>query len=734
MKLHNIKPNYQVNWVIETDYCHNGMPLSNGIFGALLWFQDNTLMVTVNRADYWEHRGGVEWNKECTFENVVSLLKQERFDEVKKLFASKQVNGKEKPPTRLPMGRYEIKLKPEVRFEFAVLNLQRAEAVIHCSVPGGSGEIKASILIDQPMLAVSLREDWVETIECRPAYDFPKVESYFNTYGIPPYTRVQEEGVLGWVQELPDDPACAVLLKREQDFIRIAAVYEENALQTASRLLQVSKGTTYASVVEETKKAWQRLWDKTADISLPDQELVTMYYLGIYKMLGNSMPGGIAPTLQGPWVEEYQLPAWKSDYHFNINVQECLWPAYAANHLEALKPLFDMLDRWKPLLADRAKTFTGTDDGYYLPHSTDDRGTVCGGFWTGTLDFANTSWVAQMMWQYARYSEDDEFLLNEVYPFMKKTLNLFHKTMHWDGTSYSMPVTVSPEYGGTANDAWGANSTFFLVNVHFLCEKLIWIDHQFALQDPYIAQVNDISQHLPAYSTGAGPFGEEILIWEGQPLAESHRHHSHLAGIFPFETMDPEDEQQKQVIRNSYRRWVKTGMGNWTGWSMPWASILHGRLGSKEMAYNCLKLFEDTFVMPGYGTRHNAVYEGFTLYTGGDIMQSECGIAYAAAVLELFVQCKRGEICLFPSLPDRFTEASFAGIRTEGAFLISASRLKGTIVSVDIYSEKGAALKLRNPFPIAVVHTGEQSFETAEAVIQLSTAIGQTISMLPQFS
>ena len=154
-----------------------------------------------------------------------------------------------------------------------------------------------------------------------------------------------------------------------------------------------------------------------------------MYYLGIYRMLGNSMPGEIAPTLQGPWAEEYRNPPWSCDYHFNINVQECLWPAYGANLLDSLKPLFTMIDSWKPTLACNAKRFVGIDDGYMIGHSVDERGRPVGGMWTGSIDQANTSWIAQMMWQYARYAGDTEYLVNEVYPFMRKALNVFYAMM-----------------------------------------------------------------------------------------------------------------------------------------------------------------------------------------------------------------------------------------------------------------------------------------------------------------
>ena len=34
-----------------------------------------------------------------------------------------------------------------------------------------------------------------------------------------------------------------------------------------------------------------------------------------------------------------------------------------------------------------------------------------------------------------------------------------------------------------------------------------------------------------------------IALWEGCDLDESHRHHSHLAGLYPFDSFDASDDK-----------------------------------------------------------------------------------------------------------------------------------------------------------------------------------------------
>ncbi|MCA0755593.1 hypothetical protein KP806_11060 [Paenibacillus sp. N4] len=739
MKAASVKPVYEIPWTLETKYCHDGMPLSNGVFGALVWFQAQTVMLTINRADYWDHRGGTQWRDDCTFDHLKSLLQSGDFEGARSLYPTMMMNGKEKRPTRLAMGRCDVLLKPGVTIEAASLRLDEGEAVISCRMDGEERLIRVSIAMESPVLLLSADKEMIEGIEMKPAYSFEKVKTYFDDFGISAPKAVQLPDGEGWVQELPEDPACAVMYAQPESGIAIAAEYgetAEQAVQAALERLHDAKPLGYDGALQETRKRWRALWEQAADISLPDREIEKMYYLGIYRMLGSSMPGKIAPTLQGPWAEEYRNPPWSCDYHFNINVQECLWPAYGANLLDSLQPLFTMIDSWKPTLASNAKRFVGIDDGYMLGHSVDERGRPVGGMWTGTIDQANTSWVSQMMWQYARYAGDTDYLVTEVYPFMRKALNVFYAMMDKEGNEYSLPVSVSPEYGGSSPDGLGRNSTFFLVNVHFLCEKLLELEEKYRLDADYAQFVADVRTKLPAYTAGPRQYQEfgtkpglELYLWEGQPLSESHRHHSHLAGIYPFDTMDLSDPEQHEIVSNSYKSWVDKGMGRWAGWSMPWASILHNRLGRADMALLSLYLLKDVYMMPSYATRHNANYSGFCQFTGGDTMQMEASIAAAAAVLEMYVQCVRGSIRVFTGLASRFKDASFSGIRAEGAFLLSGVKRDGKVSTVTVFSERDETLRMNNPFGgKAFIRRGGTLIETSERLITLELHAGETVS------
>lgn len=736
---------YIIPWDLETDYCHHGMPLSNGTLGALVWFQDNRVMLTINRADYWDHRGGTEWTEEITYERLKKHLLAGDFESAKAMFQPASMNGKEKRPTRLPMGRYELALKPGMMFQSAALHLDQAEANIVCKdAEGTQYRIRIHVLCDHPVIAVDAGGVIGKT-EIKPSFDFPAVLEYYQQFDIAPGHRIGTDLAPGWIQELPEDPANAVLSAWRDDSLLIASVYGEQAAEAVNHAhaeLDHLAGAGYEAWTAPSKRHWNELWAEGAAIELPDRELMNIYYMGLYRMLGSSAPGHIAPSAQGPWVEEYRMPPWSGDHHFNINVQECLWPAYASNLTGCLEPLFRMIDRWKPRLALNARYFLGITDGYMLNHSTDDRAKPTGGMWTGTIDHANTSWVAQLMWQYYAYTLDEAFLAEEAYPFMKRAMNVYLAMLEEEDGRYVLPITVSPEYGGSGPQALGRNSSFFLANVHFLCEKLLQAGEQLEPDAAFLTKLRDVQSRLPLYTAGEwqpmewprrnSVSEEEIYLWEGQPLEVGHRHHSHLAGIYPFDVIDMDDPVHRAIVDNSIKTWVDKGTGRWAGWSMPWASILHNRVGNADAAYLMLKLYEDVFMMKGYTSRHNGRFKGFTQFDGGDTMQVEASIAASAAVLEMLVQCSRGKVKLFAGIPKRMKNVSFGGIRAEGAFLISGQKKDGKVTWVKLFSEKGAVLTLANPFQgKASIRRGSQEVTVDGEWLHITTCAGEEIRLTP---
>ena len=76
---------------------------------------------------------------------------------------------------------------------------------------------------------------------------------------------------------------------------------------------------------------------------MPNPFLQDIVNYGLYKQAIATPEHGIACSLQGPFNEEYQLPPWSNDYHFNINIEMIYLPSLATNQADHMKPLWDML-------------------------------------------------------------------------------------------------------------------------------------------------------------------------------------------------------------------------------------------------------------------------------------------------------------------------------------------------------------------------------------------------------
>lgn len=163
---------------------------------------------------------------------------------------------------------------------------------------------------------------------------------------------------------------------------------------------------------------------------------------------------------------------------------------------------------------------------------------------------------------------------------------------------------------------------------------------------------------------GGAPHATDRLALAGaQPLAESHRHHSHLAGIYPFDTLDVGwrgvGGRDAEAVRRSLGTWVRRGMGQWTGWCVPWAAILHARVGNGDMAETLLQIFARAFVTQGRASLHDADFSGFTVFDGRrDVMQVEAAVGFAAAVQEMLLHTARLRPSVVASYPSRSAAAS----------------------------------------------------------------------------
>ena len=696
-------------WEFPLPRTHTGMLQGNGTLGLMIWGECSVLRLTLGRADLWDHRGGLPWTEKQSYANIRDCLEGHDEARLRQLFEdTERPEGVPRRPSVIPVGRLELDFGRGT--ELATGSLDTADGTVTVRLRRGRRQYTVRLLLDMAacLACVTVPPGLpVPDIKRLPAWKWVGDELKAISFQ-PPQRYSTGEGA-GWFQMLPDDNGVCVEHRWRGRSLLIGVSRGESKAAARTAVAAVLDDQWPGSVLKLSRRIsrwWKAYWRDTAQLDLPDDNLGFLYDYGMYKFAGLTQPEGVAATLQGPWIEEYQMPPWSSDYHFNINVQMCYWPAFHGNRLEHLRPLFDMIQGWTPVLRHNARVFLGIDDGLMLPHAVDDRCTCMGGFWTGSVDHGCTAWVAQMMYRYYRYTADRQFLREIAFPFMQGAMRVYEEMLEQDGDSLVLPVSVSPEYRGAGMDAWGRNASFQLACIHRLCEDLL--EAAAALKETPRPVWSSVLDRLPKVCLRGPEGSEEIALWEDTPLEESHRHHSHLAAIAPFDVLDLDDADTSGLVERSLRRWLAEGPGLWSGWCVPWASMIQTRVGSADAAVLWLEIWRRVFTNVGHGTLHNIDFPGVSLMGGRsmgaldkshEIMQMDAGMSCVAALHELLVHERRGVTYLFSGAPSEWQEVGFRKVRTGGAFLLSAKRTRGRVGAVRIRSLAGGSLRLANPWP-----------------------------------
>ncbi len=675
-------------------HIHKGAELGNGYTGEMIWGEGNILNITLGCANLWDHRGGMEWEEHQSYQAIRERLKAGDLQKVNELFAAKPTDTA-KCPSLIPAGRLVITLPGNaelLRYEQEIetgctrifYEFNNEERVL---------EFHADMTMKEAISGKGL--DSSMKLKLHPAFELcdemPQSEKAPQNGMVARGFQPPEKFTFGngeaFFQAMPADPSYALLYRRDEDSFTLSFRRNtENHFESEIRNL-----LSFEEIAESSRNWWKNYWTDIPVIKTENAEVEEVYYHGLYKYGIITNPAGVTPGLQGPWIEDNMLPPWSGDYHFNINVQLCNMPGLKAGKFENLKMLFDMVLSWKEKLRKNAKCFLGIDNGYMLPHAVDDRGVCMGGFWTGSIDHACSAWVAMMMADYCKYSGDSDFLENEVYDFMCGVMRVYYNMLDEkeDGT-LELPVSISPEYRGSTIDSWGKNASFQLAALHRLNRELLETA-QLLGKEPDPSWLK-IEEKLPKTCLVNG----EIALWDGLLIERSHRHHSHLAGLCPFDVIDPLADEWKKIVEDTLERWFHLGWGEWAGWSMGWASQIHTRIGNGGSAELLIKLWKECFTNEGGGSQHDAVIPGLTIICRRQwLMQIDGFMGALAAVQDQFLHAQNGIIRVFFGVPDRVRNTSFERMFAPGGFRISGTIEYKKPLTIKVEATRDALLKIQ---------------------------------------
>ncbi|MDX9974626.1 MAG: hypothetical protein RBU21_16695 [FCB group bacterium] len=682
-----------------------GIPLANGHIGALVWGDGAPLKVTLDAYDAWETRE--KPLNGLTYAKLREMVRDGRKDEAVKCMQTEAVYGKDPYPTRLPMPRLEIsgieglgakQIDGRSLEGFSGrLSLYRAEAELT-----GRG-VKARVVVPsgQRVVYMDFSGEGLGDAKVKVGFDHLSQKAKDTLaqwgYSAPETSEAADGGTL--LQRTPSGYAYAVAwkrLNRKDGFTLAVSIVSSNDDPDPLAAAQKAAGAwaTAEPDLSAHRAWWAKYWDKSW-LTIPDARLEALYYMETYKLGCSSVPGGYPITLQGLWTLDGGLPPWSGDYHLDMNVQQSYWPIYAANRLDLGEPLYRMFSACLPRWQQQCQEFFGFD-GAWAGCAIGPRGERIYGYSGVELWPGNAAWLAHHYWLHWLYSQDKVFLQEQALPMIRACFLTYANMLEKgeDGKLH-VPMSYSPEYFEGSFESYVPDPTCDLALIRMLGKAILDSNAALGAEDALTPRVNEVLANLVDFPQR----DNRVFVDANQPMERSHRHHSQLMMLHPLAVVSPEgSDAEKALIEGSLHQIRVLGPGQWTGWSFPWMSLIAGRAGYGNWAYQMLDVYANGFITPNtFHINGDPRIFGLSLFDY-DPMTLEAGFGAAAAIQEMLLQSQGGVIRVFPSMPDRWHDAQFENLRAEGAFVVTAQMKDGKVRYVRIRSEAGGKCRIRNPF------------------------------------
>jgi alpha-L-fucosidase 2 len=499
-----------------------------------------------------------------------------------------------------------------------------------------------------------------------------------------------------------------------------------NSHEMADQFLRKARGKNYATMLGDHIAAYQRYFQRVrldlgssdstrnpTDVRVArfssgyDPQLVTLYFqFGRYLLISSSQPGGQPATLQGLW-NDMLLPPWGSKYTTNINTEMNYWPSETTNLTEMSEPLVQMVKEISQSGSETAKTMYGAN-GWVLHHNTD--------IWRATAPIDGSwgmwptggAWLCQQLWEKFLFRGDTLFL-RSVYPAMRGAAQFLSDFLVEEPSHKWLVVapSASPENAPRIHgESTSAGTTMDNQLVFDLFTRTIRAAEILHTDEPFIQELRSKIDRLPPMQIGRyGQLQEWIMDWDNPD--DTHRHVSHLYGLFPSNQISP--YRTPELLDAAKTVLIHRGDVS-TGWSMGWKVNLWARLLDGNHAYKLITdqlrlVTKDPNVNFAGGTYAN-------LFDAHPPFQIDGNFGCTAGIAEMLLQSQEDAIYILPALPDVWRQGSYGGLRARGGFVVDVQWQEGNPTSIVLKSLLGGNCRIRTSVKLRA--EGDFTLRTAE--------------------
>lgn len=493
----------------------------------------------------------------------------------------------------------------------------------------------------------------------------------------------------------------------------------QSALETSARLQRLRDAA--ASVPGTGRDRNPAVQGAGAAALAEDLQLVALnFQMARYLYIAGSRPGSQPMNLQGKWNNELD-PAWESKMTLNINQEMNYWGVEMMNLPECHLPMVELVRDLSRRGAAVAQRHYGAS-GWMVHHNTD--------LWRGAAPINNPgglwpsggAWLSLHLWSHYLHTGDAAYLA-DIYPLMKDAARFFvdvlvadprpGRTPHLVINPGHSPEQPNPALGDNGELVAGATMDNQLIRELFTCViqagETLGVDADF--RDTLAAK----RALLPP--TRIGRLGQ-IQEWlEDVDVPNEHRHLSPLVALFPADQISPIHEPALAAAARVNLEW-KSDTTNNTSWSQAWKMCLRNTLLEGDRGFLILANLLRT------SHSNNLVFS--TKGGGSPENQIDGNLGSAAGIGLFFLQARRGELHLLPSLPASIPQGSIKGLRAPGAFTVDLAWSDGQLASARIHSDRGNPCRIRTASTIQARHNGQPVAltEVSPQVYEFSTTAG----------
>ena len=740
----------------------NALPLGNGCFGAMLYYEKHQLHIPMNHYEIYynisdavlpedilksqkpekdpgaEHRNRLaraEANRPCGKESFTNYMsdKKNAFDES---FSPAFGFSGGYPSTGTVCFRFhdawkdaEQSLILEVEDAKAELTLQKSDETATISTiiarkdcmvsrisQSGSSAIAALSLefppyrdSDYPDICYKQIDD--TTFVCTITILLGESKKRFVYADI-----IRLSGASGVLRE-KEYGAEILLTETESSFSVFTGVFTEWKYQNPS-VDGIAVMDTYESeqdaLYREHKAYWSAFWNRSS-ISIPDSFLEHVYYVNQYALDCCSGADGImkhhACGLNGLWDVRHPT-LWGSMWYWDVNIQAAFAGVFSSNRLELAKVFSDGLLSYVKLAEKSAK------DIHNAPGVAGD--------YPYSFYYSCWPWCAQYLWFLYEYSLDKTYLKTEAFPLFLKLSEFFLHIFTYDEEKgyYSVYPDISPEQGPLAHD-----TVITVACVKYLFRFTVQAAEILGESPEIIDRIKTVMNNMAPYPISKdGMYGKHFKDSADAPDHMWIRHPSMLMPLFPIGEFDLNSEKEMLDVLSNTIDFLdeRAEIGIFGG---SWIAAAAARLGRGQAALRLLyeRGIDHMLRSNGLTAEETDHFMNYCLILRQPIYYP-CMMEFTGemlvAVNEMLLQSHNDVIRIFPAIPDgdpeyerlhrhgyplsdwvrryrnydAWKDVRFDKLLAKGAFEVSAKLKDGVLEYITLHSKKGGRACVTSPF------------------------------------